>query len=452
MLANLVSKRTEERQAGLSFPDYLRLWESFGFAGTQYIVPGGNLTELTALQAQRDPIVWACITARLLVFSEISFAFQGWRAGRPGKLFGNPDLSILDKPWPQATSVDLLARMEVDASLYGNSYWVKSPDGKSLVRLHPSKVKIATTDAIDTVSGNPYGKLLVGYLLNDDRGHIAATFLPEEVAHYRPLPDPSHEFRGASWLMSLLPDVIADMDMTDYKHSFLQNAATPNLVVKFTNGVSEEAFNAFKDKMDSAHTGPQSGFKTLYLGAGADVQTVGSNFNDLAMAAVQSAGETRIAAAAGVPAGIVGLAESMKGSTLNSGNYAAIRRRFSDATMRPLWRSATAALSTLVDIPNTARLWYDERDVAFLQEDVKDAADIRAADANTIHTLISAGYYPETVVAAISTGDYSLLEHTGLISVQLQHTPAAVPAGGTEDFDVPTLPPHAGADDDQQDA
>lgn len=445
MLGNLAPRpRGEARSAGMSWPDYLRLWEQFGFNGVQYVVPGGNLTELTALQAQRDPIVWACITTRLLVFAEVSFAFQNYGSGKQGKLFGTKDLQIIQQPWPQATSVDLLARMEVDASLYGNSYWVKSPDGKQLVRLKPSYVEIATTDAIDTVSGNPYGKMLVGYLLKDDRGHIAATFLPNEVAHYRPLPDPSHEYRGASWLASLLPDVIADMDLTDYKHAFLQNAATPNLVVQFQQGVSQEAFDAFRDKMESAHTGPQSGFKTLYLGAGADVKTVGSNFNDLAMEAVQSAGETRIAAAAGVPAGIVGLAESMKGSTLNAGNYAAIRRRFSDATIRPLWRSAMGALSTLVNTPGGARLWYDDRDVMFLQEDVKDTAAIRANDANTIHTLISAGYFPDSVVEAVSTGDYSLLKHTGLVSVQLQKPGPPLPPGGTVQDD-PTLP-----DDEEQ--
>ncbi|MCU1494799.1 MAG: putative phage protein [Acidimicrobiaceae bacterium] len=395
--------------------------------------------------------MWACITVRLLIFSEIRFAFQPYLAGKAGSLYGTQALQLLETPWAQATTGDLLARMEVDASLYGNSYWVKSPGGDQLIRLTPSMVDIATTDAIDPISGNPYGKVLVGYLLRDDRGHIAATFLPNEVAHYKPLADPSNQFRGASWLGSLLPDVIADMDLTDYKHSFLQNAATPNLVVKFAPGISQEAFNAFRDKMESAHTGPQAGFKTLYLGGGADVQTVGSNFNDLAMQAVQSAGETRIAAAAGVPAGIVGLAEALRGSTLNAGNYAAIRRRFSDGTMRPLWRSAMGALQTLVAPPGGSRLWYDATDVMFLQEDVKDAASIRSSDAMTIHTLIAAGFFPETVITAVSTGDYSVLKHTGLVSVQLQHTPAPVPAGATEDFDEPHLP-DVPVDDDQTDS
>src|ERR1035437_5698573 len=162
MLGDLTPRRRKsiERDGGLSFPDYLRLWENFGFNGVQYVVPSGNASELTALQAQRNPIVWACITARLLVFSEVRFAFQEWTAGKPGKLFSNPALEILSTPWPQATTGDLLGRMEVDASLYGNSYWVLAPDKSRLVRLHPTRVTIASADVVDQITGEPFGKVL----------------------------------------------------------------------------------------------------------------------------------------------------------------------------------------------------------------------------------------------------------------------------------------------------
>lgn len=429
----------EARSGAMSWPDYLRLWEQFGFNGVQYVVPGGNLGELTAMQAQRNPIVWACISVRIMVFSEIRFSFQSMNSGQAGKLFGTNELAVLEKPWPQATTGDLLARMELDASMYGNSYWVRPNGGSSLVRLNPTRTDIALTDVVDQTTGNPIGKQIIGYFLNDDRGQIAATFLPEEVAHYRPIPDPAHEFRGASWLNALLPDIIADMDLTDYKHAFLQNAATPNLVFQFKDKVSQEAFNNFRDRVESSHTGPESAWKSLYIGAGVDVKTVGSNFQELAFNEVQSAGETRIAAAAGVPAAIVGLSEAMKGSTLNTGNYAAVRRRFSDGTIRPLWRTSAGALSTIVTVPSGSRLWYNDSDVPFLQEDVTDAAQIQESNAKTILTLIQAGYTPDSVVLAVTTGDMSQLEHTGLVSVQLQKAPPAVPAGGESQAD-PTLP------------
>ena len=173
--------------------------------------------------------------------------------------------------------------------------------------------------------------------------------------------------------------------------------------------------------MDASHKGVERAFKTLYLGGGADVKVVGANFDQLNLKAVQGAGETRIAAAAGVPASYLGISEGLAGSSLNAGNYVAARRRFADGTIRPLWRSACGALQTLLELPDpTVRLWYDDRDVAFLQEDVMDAAEIKSREALTIESFIRAGFTPDTSVQAVITGDFDRLEHTGLFSVQLQ--------------------------------
>ena len=60
------------------------------------------------------------------------------------------------------------------------------------------------------------------------------------------------------------------------------------------------------------------------------------------------------------------------------------------------------------------------RDVAFLQEDVADQADINSRKATAIRKLVDAGFDPATVVEAIDTNDLALLEHTGRLSVQLQ--------------------------------
>ena len=427
MLRNL--RRRDEVRNQYSWPDYLRLLEQFTFSGQQYLAPGGNIEELNALQGGRNAIVAACISVRALVFSEVRFIYQQYLNGRPGNMFGNESLAILERPWQSATTGDLLARMEVDASLYGNSYWVRPNGVGELVRLNPTKVVIATADVVDANTGMPYGRRLVGYSVVDDQGNELAFFEPSDVAHYRPLADPSHAFRGRSWLSTVMADVGADNEMTVYKHAFLRNSATPNMVVKFDPGVSEEAYKKFKERLEARHQGSSQAFKTLYLGAGADIKMVGSNLEQLSFKAVQGAGETRIAAAAGVPASILGISEGLAGSALNAGNYTAARRRFADGTMRPLWRSAAGALQNLVSPPSGGvRLWYDDRDVSFLQEDVLDAAEIRGRDASTMRTLVDGGFDPDSVIQAVTTGDMSLLTHTGTLSVQLQPPGEGEPA------------------------
>jgi hypothetical protein len=88
--------------------------------------------------------------------------------------------------------------------------------------------------------------------------------------------------------------------------------------------------------------------------------------------------------------------------------------------MRPLWRNAAGSLAQLVNVPAGAELWYDDRDIAFLREDRRDAAEIQGVQSRTIRQLVDAGYEPKSVTAAVMAEDYSLLTHTGLYSVQLQ--------------------------------
>ena len=420
-LANLFS--SEVRSSGLSWNDYLRLFEEFSFSGHRYIAPTASVEQLTALQGQRNPIVAAAIHARMLVFAEVRFLWQLFNAGRPGRMFGDTSLELLERPWANATTGDLLSRMLVDADLYGNSYWVRRQvrGGSEMVRLEPDRVRILTGSVNEPESDRPYGAELVGYVVLDESGEDMAMFLPEEVCHFRPLPDPQHPFRGRTWLSTVLSDVSADDELSTYKHSFMRNAATPNLVVSFDPSITKEAFDTFRQRMESSHRGLDRAFKTLYLGGGADVKVVGANFDQLNLKAVQGAGETRIAAAAGVPASFLGISEGLQGSALNAGNYNAARRRFADGTIRPLWRAAAGCLAQLIQSPDpAARLWYDDSDVPFLQEDVLDSADIRAKDASTMRQLVDGGFDPNSVVDAVTTGDMTLLRHTGNLSVQLQ--------------------------------
>jgi hypothetical protein len=150
---------------------------------------------------------------------------------------------------------------------------------------------------------------------------------------------------------------------------------------------------------------------------GADVKPMTFDMQQLDLKGVQGHLETRIAAAARVPPIIAGLSEGLSAATYS--NYAQARRHFADMTMRPLWREAAGSLQPLVDLKDGSELWYDDRDVAFLREDLTAAADIQAREASTITGLISSGFEPDSVVRAVRTGDFALLKHSGLLSVQL---------------------------------
>jgi phage portal protein BeeE len=251
---------------------------------------------------------------------------------------------------------------------------------------------------------------------------------PDKVAHYSPLPDPDAQWRGMSWLTPVIREIKGDLAASEHKLRYFKNGTVGGIAVTYDASVPQSSVERFAAMFAKAHAGTDNAYKTFHFGGGADVTTLGADLKQLDFKVTQGAGETRIAAAAGVGAVIAQLSEGLQGSSLNAGNFNAAKRRFSDGTMRPLWRSASASLETLVPPPSGTRLWYDTRDVAFLQEDQKDSAEIQQSHAQTIKALVDAGFEPGAVVTAVTSGDLRSLAdaHSGLYSVQLQ------PAGSGE--------------------
>lgn len=409
------------------------------FGGASYGMPveqvENSFTGYVNSAYKRNGVIFAVVLARMLLFTEARFQWQRMEGGRPGDLFGTPELAVLENPWPGGTTGELLARMEQDVSLGGNAYVVR--EGNRLRRLRPDWVDIVLSappeeSAEVDVVGYRYWPGGIG------AGKTPAVYLPDECAHWSPNPDPDAMYRGMSWITPIIREMQADRAATEHKARFFENAATPNLAVSLKEGLSPQQFNEFVDAMEAQHKGALNAYKTLYTANGADVTVVGADMKQLDFKATQGAGETRICADGGVPPIIVGLSEGLQASTYS--NYGMARRKFGDHWARPQWRSACAALSVLVKPPpggTPVRLWYDDRDIAFLREDQKDVAEIQSLEAQSMRQLIDAGYTADSVVAAIKNGDWSLLVHSGLFSVQLQPPGTTAPALPAADAGTP---------------
>lgn len=365
-------------------------------------------------------IVFACMEARRSVFSEARFQFQRINNGRPGDLFGSKALSLLETPWPNGTTGELLSRAIQDVDLAGNHYCVREKG--RLRRLRPDWVQIVLTAApILAVESDIAGYI---YWPGGIGNNPAASriYTPEEMAHWSPIPDPDAQYRGMSWLTPILQEIQSDKIATDHKFKYLSNGATPKLAVSLKETVTKAQFLEFMEAFGAANDGIDNVYKTMYLGGGADVSMVGANMLQLDFKNIQGAGETRIAAAAGVSSVVVGFSEGMSGSSLNQGNYKAAKESMGDRTLRPLWRSVSAAYQSITQLPandGTVRLWYDDRDIAFLRTDRLEQATILSSNQASIVGYVTAGFEPMSAVAAVAAGDESLLKHSGLVSVQL---------------------------------
>jgi phage portal protein BeeE len=379
-------------------------------------------------------VVFSCMAVRAALFAEARFQFRQYRNGKPGDLYGNTDLALLEKPWPNGTTRGLLGRMIQDVDLSGNSFLTTvgdGPDGKPIygggenlriTRMRPDWTTIVLGSMLDPdVTASDLNAEVLGYIYRPNGPAASGTsvsLMPWQVAHWAPTPDPIASYRGMSWLTPVLREIMSDGAMTTHKLKYFQNGATPNMVVSLDPAIKREAFEQWIEMFEANHVGYLNAYKTLYLGAGASADVVGNDLKQIDFKVVQGATETRIASAAGVPPVIAGFSEGLSAATY--ANYAQARRRFSDGTMRPLWGGAADALSTLINVPDDgSELAVDLRDVSFIQEDLQDAATIQSTQATTIMTLVNSGYRPDSVIAAVQAQDFGLLVHTGLVSVQL---------------------------------
>ena len=419
---------------GLQYP--LTLSQTLGGGRTESIDP--TFAGYVQGAYKQNGVVFACILARMLLFSEARFQYRQRRSGRPGDLFGDAGLEILEKPWKNATTGDLLARMILDVDLSGNFYGYRAKD--RIVRMRPDWVTILIGSHSNQDS-KPFDldSEVLGYSYQPGgpaSGRKPVVLRAEQVVHFAPIPDPEASYRGMSWLSPIVAEIQADRAATVHKQKFFENGATPNMVVTLSDAVAPEAFKAFREDFEMSQKGVLNAYSTLFLGGGADAKVVGADMRQLDFKITQGGGETRIAAAAGVPPVIVGLSEGLQSATYS--NYGQARRRFADLTMRPLWRNVAGSLATIVNVPKGSELWYDDRDIPFLAEDVKDAAEVQQSQAITIRELINAGYEPASVIDAVQAGDFGRLKHTGLVSVQLQPPGTTQPAPSTGS--VPALP------------
>jgi hypothetical protein len=427
-------KGGDAARSDMTWDEYANLIQQFQFngytyqtglqqtlAGTDTERPSSNFVGLASGAYASNGVVFACMLVRQLVFSSIRFRWQNLRDGKPSDTFGTQELAVLEEPWTGGTTQDLLSRMIQDADLAGNSYWTLQ--GGELVRLRPDWVEIVGARRYLPSTGRnrnrgtgQVGWIKKGYLYTEGgaaSNNDSVAFTVDEVAHFAPIPDPLAAFAGMSWLTPILREIQADHAMTRHQRKFFDNGATPNM----------EKVKRFSEMMAEKHAGVENAYKTLHLYPGADATVVGTNLKDIDFKSVRGGGETRIAAAAGVPPVIVGLSEGLAAATYS--NYGQARRRLADGTAHPLWQNVSGSLNRIV--PRTdrtksgaVRLWYDATDVPFLREDEKDAADIAAIKAQTIRQYIDAGYLPDSVVAAVNANDLRLLKHSGLYSVQLQ--------------------------------
>jgi len=409
----------------------------------QHRLPGGQLLSLTGSKApdlsgefgqlvasvgRQHGLVAAAVFARSLLISQTRFQ---WRRFGDREMFGSAALALLDRPAMGMTRNQLFASAENCVSYGGAAYFYRS-DAQGLKVLRPDWVE---TVFVSTTAPDQVGKFLpldaelVGYKYwpgGRNAGQSSTSLAVEDVAVWAPQADPEYPWRGLSWITAMIRDIALDYQAEAHVNKFFENAATPNVVYSMSDKLTAQQLGDFTEQFRNGYEGADNAWKSIIVGGGADVKVVGANLEQLGLKDLRGGIETHIAASSRVPAVLLGIREGMQGSSLNAGNYSSQRRQWADGWFSPVTQSLAASLEPLLTVPRSqgtpdAELWPDTRDVLFLQEDAKDAADILQSSVSSIRQALDGGFDPDAAVEMAMSGSLQPLlgAHTGLTSVQL---------------------------------
>lgn len=418
LAAVLAGSGSQARSLALPYPP--ELLNMLRYGGRSYLLSNQSYgpNEDARLSGERQAltsngVVYGIFRARADLFSQARFVWKRYGAGvspmASDVLRNHPLLAPVDYP------ASILEWCEIDVATTGNSFWVL--DGPTLRRLPAEWVTIVLGSDRDpddphlAWDARPIGVI---YKPLGVQAQNAETFLWSEIAHYCPERDPDARFRGMSWLRPAMEDVQADNGARRFLTKFWENHATPNNVVTFDPDKDPEEIREFRDLFFEKHAGVERSFRTAFLGGGADIKVIGSSLKDLDAGNIRNQVHFDIALAAGINPMAVGLME------VNYSNTKEGNRSISDRKLRYLWMKAVEAFRPLLPKPQGFELWYDVSGVSALQADLLDEATVQAQQANTMRTLVDGGFVPETVIQAVTTGDWGPLAHSGLLSVQTQ--------------------------------
>jgi hypothetical protein len=179
--------------------------------GTNVERPDGSFEALSEQVHKSSDVISAAIVARSLLLSQLRFK---WKNLSTGQLFGDPSLGALEYPNDSQTRPELLTLAEFHASLGGSAYFHRENGTGPIRLLRPDWTAIvmgSQRDAKDAAVQRDAEIVGYGYKPGGASVESDWEFFPaEDVAHWRPEPDPVAWWRGSSWVQTVLSEFLVD--------------------------------------------------------------------------------------------------------------------------------------------------------------------------------------------------------------------------------------------------
>lgn len=315
---------------------------------------------------RKNSVVYACIRLKGQSVPEAPLKVYGTTAdGKREELPNHPLRKLIEYVNPYQTEFEFWELTCTYLDLVGRASWWKERDRTGRpVALWPLR-----PDRIAPMLGKPPDPLLRGwaYFLDGEMYELPAS----DVMMFT-YPDPGDETGGVIGgygpLQVLAREVDADNEATSFTFALLKNYAMPGVVIKHKSRLDEASAQQLKDKFRNKYGSLHRG-EPAVIDMDADIVPVSQNLQQLEFPDLRSIAESRITAAFGVPAILVGVKVGLDHATYS--NAAEAREFFTETTLSVMWRRLSDQVySDLVpEYPDSMSITvkFDTSDVKALQ-------------------------------------------------------------------------------------
>lgn len=295
------------------------------------------------------------------------------KGGKVEPVEDHPLLDLIRNPNPHYGDIAMWSGIVADFCIWGDAYLVKVRDlsGRVVQLWYVPQFMMEPKAGLDGT------EFLSHYWYTPGTGYGRIELKPSEVIHFRNGLNPRDLRRGLAPMQSVIREIFADIESSNFVSSLLRNMGVPGVVISPKAGSmpSAEDVEATKTWFQQTFSGDGRG-GTLVMGAPTDVQPYGFNPQQMNLSEARDVAEERVCAALGIPAAVVGFGAGLQATKVGA-TMEEMRKLAWHNGVLPLGRALVDELqrSLLPDFEKPGRgarryeLFWDTDDVLALSED-----------------------------------------------------------------------------------
>lgn len=324
-----------------------------------------------------------------------------WRKAKSGRkedrveVTSHLALDIWRKPNPFMPQQEFVEVEQQHLDLTGEGWWVvaRNPRMRSIpLELWPVRPDrmVPVPDRENFISGYVY--------LGPDGEQVPLKV--DEVIQLR-MPNPLDPYRGMGPVQSILTDLDSTRYSAEWNRNFFVNSALPSGVIEAPMNLSDQQFDELRDRWDEQHRGVAAAHRVAILEGGLKWQDRTFTQRDMQFAELRDVSREIIREAFGMPKAMLGTVDDVNRANAEAGEVMFARwlivprleriKQALNSDFLPLFGATAEGLE--FDYANPVP---DDREA--------DNAE-RTSKATAARELVTAGYEPAAVLAAVGLPD-----------------------------------------------